>query len=435
MKSKIGLIFLCVISMLLVSGLVSAIPITINEVKVDGTELSPGAANRLDIERDQTFPVRVELTSTADLDDVEVEVFISGYEYNDRERISDSSHVFDMDANVTYIRKLELRLPPRVDEDDYRLRVLVTDRNGDELIQSYNLKLDVPRHSVTIDDVIFSPEGYVKAGRALLTTVRISNMGEKDEEGVRVRVAVPELGISASDYIDEVEKEGSGNDDEVTSEELYMRVPDCAKPGTYDVVIEVTYDEGFETETRRTVVEILPDEACSARPGSGSTSSGEESTPQTIINVGAVAQDVSVGVGGATYPITLTNGGSSSRTYSVNAVGAADWAATTITPTNTLVLGKGETETVYVYVSATKGTPAGQRMFSVSVSSGDKVLKQIPLTANVVKGQGYTGGVKRALEIGLVILVVLLVILGLIIGFNKLKGSEQDGSDESQTYY
>ena len=42
---------------------------------------------------------------------------------------------------------------------------------------------------------------------------------------------------------------------------------------------------------------------------------------------------------------------------------------------------------------------------------------------------------KRGLEIGLIILVVLLVILGLIIGFNKLKGSDEEESGEEKTYY
>jgi len=63
-------------------------------------------------------------------------------------------------------------------------------------------------------------------------------------------------------------------------------------------------------------------------------------------------------------------------------------------------------------------------------------LKQIPLTANVQKTSGFSGtSLKRGLEIGLVVLVVLLVILGLIIGFNKLKGEEEEDSESTKTYY
>ena len=434
MKNKLGILLFCFVSLLLVSVMAQAatLPITLNEVKVDGTELqdSTTATNRLDIERDQDFPVRIELTSTADLDDVEVEVFISGFEHNSRQRISDYTGPFDMDANTTYIKKFDLSLSDLVEEDDYKMRVIVTDRDGDELVQNFNLKLDVPRHSIVIEDVIFSPEGYIKAGRALLATVRVANRGEKDEEGVRVKVTIPSLGVSASDYVEEVEKEGD-DDDEVTSEELYLRIPVCAEAGTYDVNVEVRYNDGFDVVTQKTVLEVLKDDTC---PGVGGKPAPSTDRPQTVINVGTVSQDVTAGVGGATYPITLTNGGTSSRTYTVGVSGVADFGSASVTPTNTVVLANGETQTMYVYVSANSGTQAGQRQFGISVSSGDKVLKQVPLTANVLAGSSVSGGLKKALEIGLVILVVLLVILGLIIGFNKLKGSDQEG-EESQTYY
>jgi hypothetical protein len=429
MNYKLGIIFLCMVTLLALGAVAVPLPITLNEVKVDGSELTSGASNRLDIERDQSIPVRVELTSTADLDDVEVSVFVSGFEHNDRQRISDYAPVFDMDANTTYIKKFDLSLSDLIDEDDYKLRVLVTDRDGDELIQNFNLKLDVPRHSTVIEDVIFSPEGYVRAGRALLATVRVANRGEKEEEGVRVQVRIPDLGVSASDYIEDLEEEGSGNDDELTSEELYLRIPQCAKPGSYDVEIEVRYNDGFDVSTQKSVIEVLADEACPQHSGSTST----PSTPQTVINVGSVSQDVTAGVGGATYPLTITNAGSNSRSYTVGVSGVGNWASASVTPTNTVVLAGGETQTMYVFVQATDKADAGQRMFSVSVASDEKVLKQIPLSANVI-GDYSAGGVKKALEIGLVILVVLLVILGLIIGFNKLKGSEE-GGDESQTYY
>tara|TARA_Y100000310_G_scaffold146303_2_gene145622 strand:- start:9011 stop:10294 length:1284 start_codon:yes stop_codon:yes gene_type:complete len=427
MKYKFGILLFCMVAVLAFSAS-AALPVTLDEVKVDGTELTTGSNNRLDIERDQSVPVRVELTSTADLDDVEVSVFISGFEHNDRQRISDYTPVFDMDANTTYVKRFDISLSDLVDEDNYKLRVLVTDRDGDELISNFNLKLDIPRHSVVIEDVLFSPEGYVRAGRALLATVRVANRGEKEEEGVRVQVRIPDLGVSASDFIEELEEEGSGNDDEITSEELYIRIPQCARPGSYDVEVEVRYNDGFDVTTQKTVIEVLEDDACP-----DSTGTSKPSTPQTIINVGTVSQDIAAGSGGATYPITVTNGGSNSRTYTVGVSGVGDWARASVTPTNTVVLGGGETQTMYVFVQASDDAGAGQRMFSVSVASDGKVLKQIPLSANVA-GEAREGGVKRALEIGLVILVVLLVILGLIIGFNKLKGSEE-GGDESQTYY
>ena len=96
-------------------------------------------------------------------------------------------------------------------------------------------------------------------------------------------------------------------------------------------------------------------------------------------------------------------------------------------------MDSGATKTVYVNVNALKTASAGAHIFSLSATGLDS---PISLTANV-KAAIAAGGlsVKRVLEVGLVILVVLLVILGLIIGFNKMKGSEEDTEETGKTYY
>ena len=119
MKLKImSLVMLFLIGILSISAQALTGSVQIDEVEVEGTELAPAPqVNWLDLERDQEVTVRVEVTALADVDDVEITAFISGYEYNDYERMSDTTHVFDMEENVTYVKKLHLRLPSRVEED------------------------------------------------------------------------------------------------------------------------------------------------------------------------------------------------------------------------------------------------------------------------------------------------------------------------------
>ena len=81
-------------------------------------------------------------------------------------------------------------------------------------------------------------------------------------------------------------------------------------------------------------------------------------------------------------------------------------------------------------------------MFSATVKSDDTVLKQIPLKTSVsAVAQSSSrllsrATLKKALEVGLITFVVLLVILGLIIGFNKLRGEEVEEPEEgSEKYY
>ena len=127
--------------MLFLIGILSvgaqALPLVVDEVRVEGTDLAPSPqVNWLDLERDQEIEVRVEITALADLEDVEIIAFISGYEYSDYEPMSDSSHVFDVEADVTYVKRLDLRLPSRVEEDKYLLRIIISDRAGAEIIES-----------------------------------------------------------------------------------------------------------------------------------------------------------------------------------------------------------------------------------------------------------------------------------------------------------
>ena len=77
-------------------------------------------------------------------------------------------------------------------------------------------------------------------------------------------------------------------------------------------------------------------------------------------------------------------------------------------------------------------------MFSVSVMIGDKTLEQIPLQAEVTEKE-VTGfeNLKRGLEIALIVLIVLLIIVGLVIGFRKMKGAEEEEepTEIGETYY
>ncbi len=431
MNSKFGIlgVLMLVLIGVLAVAVSATLPVTIDQVEVEGTTLSPSDSTRLDLERGQTVDVRIELVASADVENVEVTGFISGYEYNDYESMSDTTHVFDMEAGVKYVKTLTLTLPVRAEEDDYKLRLIVTDRNDDELIENYNLKLDVARHSLEIRDVVFSPEEEVVAGRALLTTVRVKNIGEKDEESVKVKVSIPALGISASDYIDVIEA-----GDSTTSEELYMRIPDTAAAGDYTVEVSLDYDEGFESlSAKKTITVTEPvcvEDACQT--------SAEETAEKTIITISTDVQQLVKGQGGSVYPIALTNEGKSTKTYVIKVDGIEGWATSRISPSNVVVLAPGETSTIFVYLSATDAAAAGEHMFSVSVSSADAVLKQLPLKAEIVGQQTTSFGwdrIKTALEIGFVILVVILVVLGLIIGFSKLKEKEEPEEVSGQTYY
>ena len=423
MKKLFSLLTVFLIGVLMSATVFAAV--SIEEVKINGDIVTDSSTNFiLDVERGDDLNVKVKVKADpSDVDDVQIEAVLRGID--SRTRSEDITDVFDASANVTYIKKLTVPLIDKIDQDGYLLRIRVSDRDSATVEQTYELRVDTKRHDVEVRDVVLSPNSEVKAGRALLATVRVVNRGEKDEDGVKVVTSIPDLGVSAADFIDELEKEDD-NDDQATTEEMFLRIPDDAETGEYEVVVDVFFDDGDKKNSYTTSIFVL---------GAESTSGTPKADEKTIITVAADKQNAVQSGAEVAYPVALTNAGASSKTYTVSADGAA-WANLRVSP-NVLVIGAGESKAATVYVSASENAPAGDQTFTVTISSGDKVLKQLPLGVSVQEGKtSGTAKLKKGLEVGLVILVILLVIIGLIIGFSKLRGDEEEVEEgEEKTYY
>lgn len=420
---------LLVLSLVMVLAFASAAQatITIDRVELDDVELSVSGTNDvLAVDRGDEYEVEVQLTSDEDVDDVQVEAVIRGYDHDDS--IEDLSDAFDMKTNTTYVKRLSIPVRDRLDQDQYRLRVRVDTRDGETVQSDYTLEIEADRHDVVIRDVILNPENEVRAGRALLASVRVENEGQRDEDDLRVRVSIPSLGLSATSYIDELERSGD-DDDSKTSEEMFLRIPDDTPTGEYTLRAEVSYDEGDEVTVQEVSVRVI---GC-ADFGPGCPAGGQQA-PQdkTIITLATDAANANAGGAEVSFPVTITNAGSESKVYTIMADGA-NWGTFTVTPSNVLVVDAGESKAANVNVKVAENAPAGQQTFLVSVKSDNKVLKQIPLKVNVAEAQASGSGLKSVLEVGLIVLLILVVVVGLVLGFTRKR--EEDEGNEGDTYY
>ncbi len=413
-------------------------------VKVNGDELTK-ADNKIDnVDRNGELEVRVQFSAMQDLEDVSVEAAIYGYDHKDQMYDSDFESVGDMDYTPADVEKgikeqadvekvtLNLNLPSNVKESTYSLWITLHTKNG-MAFTTYTLKVEPEEHNMLIKDVIFSPSSSVVAGRSLLTTVYFKNIGNDDEEdGIKVSINVPGVG-EAVDYVDSLDEEEA-----TSSEELWLVVPKCTPAGDYEATVTVSFKDGDKAVSTTEAVKVLED------ANDKSCDVAEEAAPEkTVIAVAGDVQDVTQGAGVALYPLTLTNSGKESKTYVIAVDGYQDWAKISVSPSNVVVVEPNDAKAVYAYVTALENAVPGQHMFSLTVKSGSETLKEIPLKANVVEAvkvqapESKWGAVKKALEIGLIILIVLLVILGLVIGFNKLKGNDEDDfeDEEDKNYY
>lgn len=419
----------------LISG-EDGVDVTVSSVEVNDVELE-GISGPKNLEKTDELEILVVFSINKSIDNVQIEAELTGYDNSDRDKVTETTDTFDVTAGDVYDKRLDLQLPIRFDQGRYSLKIRFETPLG-TLTKPYLVDINTQDHLIEIRDITLSPENDVKTGRALLVTARIKNRGESEEEDIKVKASVPALGISASDYLDQLDPEdctGSDCDDSTTSEELYMRIPDCAEPGEYTVRVCVEYDDGDEEECDTTKINVVSGDVCNVPTPIETVAT----TGKTIITIGPETQDIAV-AGSGMYPVTIANQGAESKIYSIS-VDSADWAEFAVNPSSVLVVGSGESKAAYVNVQSKAGV-SGLQVFSVTIKSGESVLKQVPLRANVV-GSGVKataslnlGSAKKALEIGLVILVVLLVILGLIIGFNKLKGDNEDEDEgDEKTYY
>jgi len=416
MKKLLSIMALFVISLLTLS-MVSALDandLVIKSIEVNGHNVEDGEV--LAVEEGETLDVEVGLLANAGAENIEVEVEISGYEYNDQEDMEATAHIDNIQAGNTKYFDLEVTLPKKLDKDEYMLRVRVMDKNTAAITHNILLSIEPTRHGIDIADVALSPGETQKAGRSFLATVLLENFGDKTEKDVKVEVAIPALGVKATEYVDVVVTDNNNVDYEDVPE-MFLPLPATAEAGAYDMIVTVKYDDLRETVSQTYKVNVLANELF-------------QKSDKLVLAVGPESQTVAAG-NTASYAVALTNAGSTSKAYVLDVV-TGDWATATVSDA-LVVLEPGKNKVVQVDVTAASNAVEGQHVASVAIMSGDEVLETIVLKANVAGTAGKSFSLRNGLEIALIVLVVLLVIIGLIIGFSRLRKDDED--EEEQTYY
>lgn len=419
---KIGFLMVFVAAFLLLSSasvVAAPLPIDLEFVEVEGVRLDPSSQSvlREELRREDDLNVRVRISTPDRIEDAMISVFISGYEFD---TISDSVRVHRLESGRALTRDLNIKLPYNMEEGEYKIRVMVTDRDRETFVKEYDIAVGLDENELVISDFVFHPGDMVRPGEALYGVARIRNMGDRIQDDVRVSLEVPGLDISTADFLNEIDRGESK-----TSPELYLRIPSDASAGTYDAEVSLRYNY-YYTQTRNFEIEVIdaPEEP--------------KEKAHTAVSAPRDAQEIKAG-GSASYPVTISNLGRSSMTYVLNIDTGKDWADFRFDPSNVVVLEEGEAKTVYVRVEPHEDAES-DKVALLSITDG-KETKQVALQASVVPDdvEEPVGGFRRALELGLIVLVVLLVIVGLVVAFTRLTSEEDEFDDEedeaTQTYY
>jgi len=333
----------------------------------------------------------------------------------DQDKAMDSSSMFDLKADREKEMTLSLDLPESVDAGEYVLNLIIFGDESGNVIYTEQFDIAVEsdaKHNIKIKDVIVTPE-VVKAGRQIKVKAKMENLGNDDEDDVKITASIPELQISESDYISELEQ-----GETKYSEPLYLITEKCTEAGTYDLVVKVTYSSGKESTETKIPVEIASSEACIA---------DTESVADIKVKIDKASSTMEDG--SAEFSIALSNSGESEL---VSLEADSDALEFEFSPKSDFLLNNDEMKQVTMTVTAKSGAASGEHSFVLSVKTADGEIAKQTLTVDV-----ESNSFVNALEIGLVIVVILLAILGLIIGFNKMKEDDDEADEEltSQTYY
>ncbi|MDP3918799.1 MAG: hypothetical protein Q8Q35_02760 [Nanoarchaeota archaeon] len=393
------------------------------EVYIDGTGMDTDAC--YDIDTGYDCPI-----------DVKVKVWLGGYEYDD---IEVTSATFDIEPGVSYRRTLTLELPEDMDvEEDnlYTLYVEVFDDENDERA-SVDLFTERPRHSLKVQDVVY--DSSVDAGDMLPVEVRIENLGETKEEDIRVDVSLvdAEGNVVASDaeYLDELAAWELDNEDEESSEsiDLLLSLGDNLKTGSYDLVVELSYNRGHDSLELKSSVYLTGVEEEEVVEGVEAPKG-----PRVTITLSSDDLDVVAGED-ATFTLTFLNTGDRAESFTVDVQGISQWAESAVSPSSVLV-DAGQTKDVTVSLAVDESA-SGINGFSVLVlNQQGRLIKDVSMSAEVAEADvGLLSDSGSMLKVGFIALIVLVIIVGLIIAFRRLNDDDDDDDPlepkEGKTYY
>ena len=392
---------------------VHAVDFSIEKVEVD--DIVAGS-NPISVERESTIDVEVQLKGTGRSDNVRVKAWIGGYEFGS---IREESEIFDIEPDVVYKKTISLEIPEDIDaNDDYTLHVEVFD-DDNSFEQKFLLRVDEIRHRVNVLDVLLRPGNNVKAGEPLFITARLENLGAKKEDDIKVIASIPELGISTATFIDELTNDEEDNEDEessMSSDELFLRIPENAKTGIYNLKVDVEYNRGRSVLTDTLQVAVT------------GVSAAEK---EAVVDVDALTKSLEVG-GSTTYVVTVQNFGES-KTFKVEIEGEQLFADSSISP-KTFTLADQESKDVKVTLTPKSDAESGLKDFTVKVWSEDKLVEELSLQANVVEKAQDNADTRDVWVIGFIVLVIILIVLGLIMAFQRMRKPEEPG-DEGTSYY
>lgn len=385
----------------------SGLGLLLEEIKVNSVTIAD--IDTVQVMNGDSVNLELRINAVESFDDARLMVFIEGYEHSP---ITASTEIFQVVAGKTYVKKLSLQLPSDMNnQKDYKLRLVGANDLSGVTYKELSLYIDTERHRVDVLDLVMTPSSGVEPGQNIIANVRMKNRGQKNQDSVKVNVVIPELGVSESSYVSNL------NTNEVaTSDDMLLFVPENAEAKAYNVEVTLSYADGYTSTTRVYELNVL-----AAR-----TAAEENLLVSFKNNVDLVAGSET------SFEIVIANPNADSKPISVTPIDSV-WANVEISPTLAMVQG-GDSNVFTVKVTPKSGA-AGEKDLTLVVKEGANTVNEFSVSTFVEGGQQINW-----LNVVLVVLLILaiIVLLALVITIAKRRNEndeDEDSTSSDEEYY
>ncbi len=321
----------------------------------------------------------------------------------------------DLDNGDDDTAKFEFKVPADFDTGRYKLvfktfsskdgeSVLCADSVSQNIVEEIEVQNeDDEGKFIAFDKVKFSPT-EATCGDTVLLSFDTVNIGEDDEDQVKVSVFNKELGVDSSVEIKQGLDQG---DKQATS--FSFTVPENLADKTYyvDVTAEYDYRNGlYRQNSDDPMKEGIRVFGCTSSASSGTVAFLAASLESDVVP----GKDMLVS-------ILVKNTAAQSGTFILDVKGYSDWATLTSLSDRIFTLASGESKSVDLRMKPNDDAK-GEQTFNLEVKSGDKVqTKQVVVDVGGVVASNSLSSLfqnnKLAWVIGIVnaILIILIIVV------------------------
>ncbi|MBT5342831.1 hypothetical protein HOL59_04550 [Candidatus Woesearchaeota archaeon] len=228
-----------------------------SHLSVDGFKVNGKTTGKLELGNDENV-IKVQLKNdySEDMEDVFVTVTILDVDGDD---IDEESEEIDLDEGKSEWLEITFDLSDEeLDDDSYTIEIIAEgvaadDDSEHETITTEDVDIDREDHKVVIKDLDLSASIVQCPSRHSTLEVTVENVGKKNED-VEVTVKNSALGLDETKDLDLDKFSGDDPKDEA---KFYLDsfLAD-ATAQSYPLTIEVSYDDGDETETDEVTIEV-----------------------------------------------------------------------------------------------------------------------------------------------------------------------------------